>query len=260
MAFAIANGVRLFYTDDGNGDAMLLVHGWGSDSHEWSPHIPVLARDRRVIAVDLRGHGYSAAYETGNTPRQMAGDLAVLVAGLGIGSCVVIGHSMGGQIASILAVEHPDLVTALVAVDPGYGFPAAVAEASLKMFRGRDPNEAAVDIDQWCYTAASPAWLREWHRRRLLATAPHVLAEAFAALWDGPEAIGVRPASDDYLSRRACPVLTFGSDPRRTGWESGLFKDPRSAAVTWPGSGHRLHEERPAEFLLVVNDWLRSLT
>ena len=64
----------------------------------------------------------------------------------------------------------------------------------------------------------------------------------------------------DYLSRRACPVLTFGPDPRRTGWESALFKDPRSAAVTWPGSGHRLHEERPAEFLLVVHDWLRSLT
>jgi pimeloyl-ACP methyl ester carboxylesterase len=190
----------------------------------------------------------------------MAADLVELLAGLGVRECVAAGHSMGGQIVSFLAVEHPELVSALITVDPAYGFAPAVAKASLELFRGRDPNAAAVEIDAWCYTKASPAWLREWHRRRLLGTPPHVLAEAFEALWEGPDAIGTRPASDDYLSRRACPVLTFGPDPRRTGWESALFKDPRSAAVTWPGSGHRLHEERPAEFLLVVNDWLRSLT
>ncbi|GAA3810525.1 alpha/beta hydrolase [Sphaerisporangium flaviroseum] len=263
MAFADVDGVRLFYTDDGGSDSvLLLVHGWGSDSHEWTHHIPALRERHRVIAVDLRGHGYSTSRDTGNTPRRMAADLAELLAGLGTGPVVAVGHSMGGQVVSHLAVEHPDSVRALVTVDPGYGFTGAVASAfpgMVEALRGGDTSAVAVDIDQWSYTPATPAWLRESHRRRTLATPPHVLVEAFEAMFAVPGAIGVRPNSDGYLARRPCPVLTFWFDPDQAAWESGLFKDPRSRAVVWEGSGHRLHEERPAEFLLVVNKWLKAL-
>ncbi|WP_084959044.1 alpha/beta fold hydrolase [Thermoactinospora rubra] len=263
MFLELRTGVRLFYTDDGSGDTtLLLVHGWGADSHQWVHHLPALAREHRVIAVDLRGHGYSTCLATGNTVGRMTLDLVELLQHLGVARCVPVGHSMGAVIVSRLAVEHPSLVAALVAVDPGYGFPERVGALSLRLLdglRGPDPRAAAVGIDQWCYTPASPAWLREWHRRRLLATPPHVLAEAFESLWAGPEAIGTRPAAEPYLSRRECPVLSFWSDPAQATWESGLFKHPASRTVCWPGSGHRLHEERPAEFTLVVSQWLASI-
>jgi pimeloyl-ACP methyl ester carboxylesterase len=275
MAFADVDGVRLFYTDDtgdtdgtGGADAgtarpaLLLVHGWGSDSHEWAHHIPSLRRRHRVIAVDLRGHGYSSSRDTGNTPRRMAADLAELLAGLGTGPVVAVGHSMGGQVVSHLAVEHPETVRALVTVDPGYGFAGPVAShlpAMVDALRDGDTGAVAVQIDQWSYTPATPALLREWHRRRTLATPPHVLVEAFEAMFTLPGAIGVRPASDGYLARRDCPVLSFWFDPDQAAWESGLFKHPGSRAVVWEGSGHRLHEERPAEFLLVVDNWLKAL-
>jgi pimeloyl-ACP methyl ester carboxylesterase len=192
----------------------------------------------------------------------MAEDLARLCAGLGVDSVVPIGHSMGGQVVSHLAVEHPELVRALVVVDPGYGFTGAVAAgfpAQIASLR-EDTSEAAVRIDGWCYTPASAPWLREWHRRRLLAMPPHVLVEAFEAMFGQPDSVGVRPNSDHYLSRRACPVLAFWFDPAQAAWEAGLLKDPRSRAVVWEGSGHRLHEERPGEFLLVVKNWLAALT
>ncbi|MFC4584461.1 alpha/beta fold hydrolase [Sphaerisporangium corydalis] len=269
MAFADVDGVRLFYTDDTDdagdgapGSVLLLVHGWGSDSHEWSHHIPALRKKHRVIAVDLRGHGHSSCRDTGNVPRRMAADLAELLAGLGTGPVVAVGHSMGGQVVSHLAVEHPGTVRALVAVDPGYGFGGPVAAnfpAMVAALRGGDANAVAVGIDQWSYTPATPPLLREWHRRRTLATPPHVLVEAFEEMFAVPGAIGVRPHSDDFLARRDCPVLSFWFDPGQAAWESGLFKDPRSRTVVWEGSGHRLHEERPAEFLLVVNKWLKAL-
>jgi pimeloyl-ACP methyl ester carboxylesterase len=72
-------------------------------------------------------------------------------------------------------------------------------------------------------------------------------------------AMGVRPNTEAYLERRTQPVLSFWFDPAQAAWESDLFKDPRSRTVVWEGSGHRLHEERPAEFLLVVNKWLKAL-
>ncbi|GIH80709.1 alpha/beta fold hydrolase [Planobispora longispora] len=263
MAFTDLGDVRLFHTDDGSGDTtLLLVHGLGSDSHEWVHHIPALAEHYRVIAADMRGHGYSSAPETGNTPRAMADDLARLCAGLGVGSCVAIGHSMGGQIVSHLAVEHPSLVSAVVAVDPGYGFAGPVADAFPSMIERMREDTVGVSLanDRWTANRATPEWIREWHRRKILGTPPHVLLQAFEAMFGGPDALGVRHNSDAYLARRECPVLSLWFDPAQAAWEAGLLKDPRSKVVTWEGSSHRLHEERPAEFLLVVTNWLRSLS
>lgn len=260
--FFEVSGARLFYTDDGSGAPLLLVHGWGADSHQWVHHLPELTTEHRVIAPDLRGHGYSTAPPSGNTPAAMAEDLAALLDRLGVAECVAVGHSMGAVVASHLAVEHPRLVRALVAVDPGYGYPPEIGRNSLRLLaalRGRDPVAAAVRIDRWCYTPDSPAWLREWHRRRLLATSPQVLAEAFEALWSGPEAIGTRQAADAYLVRRGCPVLSFWASPEQAAWEESLLKHPASRVLHWQDSGHRLHEERPAAFVAALSDWLRSL-
>jgi pimeloyl-ACP methyl ester carboxylesterase len=263
MAFAELGDVRLFYTDDGPDSLpLLLVHGWGSDSHEWSWHLPQLSATRRVIAPDLRGHGYSSAPAAGFRPRDMAGDLVRLLDHLGIEQVIPIGHSMGAQVVSVLAVEHPSRVPALVCVEPGYGFDDSIAAAFPQMvdaMRGEHAGATAVRMDEWSYTPASPPALKQWHTRRLLAMPPRVLAGAFAGMFTDPDQIGVRPAADDYLSRRDCPVLSFWADPAQAAWEQGLFKHPASTAVSWPGSGHRLHEERPAEFLLVVTNWLAKL-
>jgi pimeloyl-ACP methyl ester carboxylesterase len=265
MAFADLEGVRLFYTDDGPSGAatpLLLVHGWGADGHEWSWHIQELSAERRVITPDLRGHGYSSAPAAGFHPRDMSADLLRLLDHLGIDAVIAIGHSMGAQVVSILAVEHPSRVRALVCVEPGYGFDGTVAAALPEMARQLEEGDAgavAVRMDEWSYTPASPPMLRNWHARRLLAMRPHVLAEAFAAMFTGPDQFGVRPAADAYLARRTCPVLSFWGDPAQSAWEQGLFKDPASTAVAWPGSGHRPHEERPAEFVLVVTQWLTKL-
>lgn len=278
MPFAELGGVTLFYTDEGpsadrrdaepsGGRAasetpLLLVHGWGADSCEWAWHLPALTASRRVIAVDLRGHGHSSVPSDGFSPHDMAGDLKAVLGETGAGPVVAAGHSMGAQIVSILAVEHPELVSALVTIDPGYGLTgdmAAAIPAIIESLRHGDTHAAAVRLDKWSYTPATPPMIRVWHARRLLAADPHVLAESFAAMFSGPDQIGLRPASDAYLERRTCPVLTFWRDPAQAEWERGLLSHPASEVVTWPGCGHRLHEERPAEFVLATQRWLKSL-
>lgn len=255
-------GVRLFYTDDGTGDLpLLLVHGWGSDSQEWTWHLTGLAERHRVIAVDLRGHGNSSVPAQGYAPRDMAGDLLRLLDHLGIPRAIPVGHSMGAQVVSVLAVEHPGRVRALVCVDPGYGQPKEVADDAARQARALTADAgAALRIDEWCYTPATPPMIKCWHARRLLAMPAHVLAEAYAGMFAGDEQFGVRPASDAYLSRRECPVLTFWAHPAQAAWEKSLFTRPGSKTVSWPGSGHRLHEERPREFLLVMNQWIEGMT
>ncbi|MEU0246505.1 alpha/beta fold hydrolase [Streptomyces sp. NPDC006235] len=107
---------------------MLLVHGWGGDGREWSPHTEALAGDFRVIVPGLRGHGRSEVPDEGNTPAGMADDLAALLDTLDPGPVAAVGHSMGGQVVNLLAVRHPYLVRSVVALDPAHGAHGAEVE------------------------------------------------------------------------------------------------------------------------------------
>ncbi|MEV4259497.1 alpha/beta hydrolase, partial [Spirillospora sp. NPDC049652] len=220
MPFAELGDVRVFFTDDPPAGrepraTLLLVHGYGADSDDWIFHLPGFGGRYRVIAPDLRGHGLSSAPETGYAPRDLAADLVRLLDLLGVAEPVVaIGHSLGAMVVSALAVEHPDRVRALVCVDPAYGQPAEIAAAFPAMYEGLrsdDPYPTALANEEWCHTPASPPWLLAWHRRKILATAPRALAEAFPAMYEGDAAFGLRPQGDAYLARRACPVLSCWS-------------------------------------------------
>ncbi|MBK7725323.1 MAG: alpha/beta hydrolase [Dehalococcoidia bacterium] len=139
MPFAQVNDARMFYTDEGEGSPVLMVHGWSCDGSDWAWQIPALkAAGYRCITPDLRGHGRSSV-PAGGYPRQYAADLAGLIGQLGCGPVVAIGHSMGGATVVALAVEHPEVVRAVVPVDSAYGFESETAVTLPQMtqaFRG----------------------------------------------------------------------------------------------------------------------------
>ncbi len=258
MAFAKLDDAELFYTDEGAGEpAMLFVHGYSCDSHDWMHQLAHFTRAHRVIAVDLRGHGRSSAPEGGYEAKTYAADLAALLGRLGVGPVVAVGHSMGGGVVSALAVEHPELVSAVVCVDPSYLVPDEVYAGVQGMLEAlkANPVETAQAILGRSYTAASPPQLKAWHMRRIAGVPGHVLYQSMA----NSGGLTARSASEPYLRRRACPVLTVYAAEDRVDVERALFADPRSRAFAWPGSGHWLHQERPAEFNAVVEDWLGSL-
>lgn len=260
MPFHDASGVRLFYTADGpaGGLPLLLVHGWGADSHTWSWHVGALAERHRVIAVDLRGHGRSSVPDAGNDPRHMAADLAGLLEALATGPVVAIGHSMGGQVVTLLAGECPALVRGVVAIDPAYGATGdelAVIPVRDKAFRAGDIS-LALAMNAGAVTAGTPEFLKVWRGRRMLGTPAHVLAQAYAGMYTAPDAIGVRAHSERYLTKRRCPVLTLWTFAEAAAWERSLSC---STVVCWPGAGHYVHEERPSEFLVLLDDWLLEL-
>jgi pimeloyl-ACP methyl ester carboxylesterase len=115
-----ASDLRLFASDDGDlayrdsgaGDPVVLLHSGFTDHRVFDAQIPALARDYRVIAPDVRGHGASA---NATRPFRWADDLAALLRHLDTGPAVLVGVSMGGAIATDTVLEHPELVRAVVA-------------------------------------------------------------------------------------------------------------------------------------------------
>lgn len=118
MPFVDVSGTRLFHRTSGAGPDVVLIHGLGASHAFWYPRIAgELARDHRVTAYDLRGHGRSATPSSGYGAAAMLTDLEGLLDALAIRHARLVGHSWGGLIALELALRRPGRVTALVVAD-----------------------------------------------------------------------------------------------------------------------------------------------
>jgi pimeloyl-ACP methyl ester carboxylesterase len=251
---------ELFFTDTAAGSpAVLLVHGWGGNSQEWCPVISRLAPAFRVIAVDLAGHGHSSPAPA--FPRELAADLAELLARVSAPAVVAVGHSMGGQVVTALAVEHPAVVSALVVIDPAYG--AAGDELAELPQRyeavARHGWVAALGVLRGAFSPTTPARVRVFHEREMQAVASEVLASAYAGMYLAPDAFGARPATEQYLQRCTVPTLALLTDQATGGWLEAHLHGSGSLVRTWPGSGHYLHEEHPEQVADAITDWFREV-
>lgn len=241
--------VRLCFTAEGAGEPILLVHGWGGDGRSWDP---VRFTGRRVVTVDLRGHGRSPVPADGYRPCDYAADLAALVDAFDCGPVVAVGHSMGGQIVVRLALDRPDLVRAVVAIDPAYGADEAEAASFQQRLTDLRRDGAAAAVRQL-------GQLTPEVREQLLRTPGQVLAESYAGMYTDPGAIGARPAAAKALAQLTQPVLCIRPTPSMAAWDVTCALRPGSRVVRWPGAGHFLHHERPESFVRLVNSWLGSV-
>jgi pimeloyl-ACP methyl ester carboxylesterase len=115
-----ANGVDYYFEVHGHGEPLLLLHGGMGTLDMFGPVLPMLAETRRVIAVDLHGHGRTALGDRPIRPADIADDLAVLLRELGYDRVDVAGYSFGGAVAFRLAAQHPAAVRRLVLISVGY--------------------------------------------------------------------------------------------------------------------------------------------
>lgn len=113
------DGVGLAYDDEGSGDgaALVFIHGWTANRHRWDHQLEHFKPGRRVIRLDLRGHGESDKPAQKYSIDGLAQDVLRLLDERGVDRFIPIGHSMGGMIAQTLALGHPDRVERMVLVD-----------------------------------------------------------------------------------------------------------------------------------------------
>ena len=119
--YVAANGVNYWFEVHGKGEPLLLLHGGLFSTGMFGPTLTKLAASRRVIGVDLHGHGHTALGARQKIDLVDIGrDLAVVVEKLGLRQVDVVGYSFGGGAALQLAFQHPELVRRLVVVSAPY--------------------------------------------------------------------------------------------------------------------------------------------
>jgi pimeloyl-ACP methyl ester carboxylesterase len=260
------NGYRVHVVEEGAGPPVALIHGFGGHTYSFRYLIPRLARDHRVVAVDLKGYGYSerdARAGLSRTDQIMM--LRDLFKQLGITQAVVVGHSMGGMIAQRFAAGFPELVQALVLVATAAGngrggppsfalkLPPQLLKPMLPILSGMAARRI-LELSFYDRSALTPEVEAEYLRpARIRGSMDGLLA----SIRDR-----TRDQSIDLTAVRQPVLVLVGEADRiipRTASEELQQAFPQARIAVIERAGHLLLEERPDECFEAISEFLRSL-
>lgn len=261
--FIDAVGIRLRYVEQGQGPAIVLMHGYTgtADRHFIANGMFAnLAKDHRVIAIDLRGHGKSGKPVTPSEyGQQMALDVVRLLDHLKIQRAHVLGYSLGAMIAARLATLHPER---LISVAYIASLPLRTTDTYMEKFASASIEELESDMPfKSLALALQPPGAKPPSDDEIRkAVAPLVAAndvKALAALWRGYKGLAV---SDQQLKAVKIPsiVITGSEDTSAAGVPELNKTQPQIRTVIVQGAQHGGPDGvmRRAEFMTTLRDFL----
>lgn len=255
-----ADGLAIAWEEKGSGaPALVFVHGWCGERAFWRGTMEALAPTHRVLALDLGGHGTSAAARERWTLASLADDLVAVVEASGAEDVILVGHSMGGPVALLAAPRLAPRVRGVIAVDSLHdadfayppGFLAGVADALEADF----PGALAASL-RGTVSPSAPPELLPWIESRALRT-------------DRRAALGLLRGLGDFslasaLAAAGVPVRVINS-ASRVGAELETRTERNRElcdfdAILLEDTGHFPMLERPAAFRAVLVRWIAALS
>lgn len=264
-----ANGVRLFALDAGRGaPELVFIHGNGADHTAWHHQIAYFSPLTRVIAVDMRGFGASSKDpEASYTQDKFVADTVAVLRAAEVQRAILVGWSMGGNVAARVAVENPDLVAGVALVD--HNVEAAKIELGLK-FDPRYTSEAIVQglekdfegagframVDSWFpETGPDIDFLKQWLWETGVRTGRDVVY--------GIRGIGVREDRRKWLQGLTIPVCILqGGDSYIGGRAIADYLArliPHARKHVFDGHGHALFMTAADEFNAALHEFWRDV-
>jgi 3-oxoadipate enol-lactonase len=259
MPYATVNGVRLYYELEGDGQPVLLLHPIGLDLTCWDAQVPALVPCFRVLRVDLRGHGRSEVPPAPYTLAGMAHDVHELLQKLETGPAHVMGLSLGGMVAQVLALEHPADVRSLVLADTVSTLSpearAAIVERGEAARRGGMAAVLDNTLARWFTPAFMQAPVVARCRERLLADN----VEGWAGAWQAISQVETQPR----LAAVRVPALVITGEADLSSppacAEAMAAAIPGAQLHILPGAPHMAPLEQPGAFTAGVLPFLRSV-
>ncbi len=268
-------GIRLHYLCCGDGEPLLLLHERGWAGATFAPILPLLAEQRRVIALDLPGWGLSdKPIFTGHSAQDaldswMTGVVAFLDA-LHIEHIDLLGHSMGGFVALGIALEHPERVSRLVLVDPaGIG---SEIQMDSRVYFGLGPEKLHRRLGKWFTRFILSSGGGRVHHEleepmfdfyHELLTQPDVIPSGARAFHNWINLFGIHLTLGHRLHELDMPVLVvWGDSDSMVRYEVGLhnIRSLRNGQlVAFSHTGHSPFVERPNDFAIILLSWLNGL-
>lgn len=194
--YASVNGIKVYYEVYGKGKPVVLLHGaFMTIDMNWGQLIPELSKNRKVIALELQGHGHSPFSERKLSHATLASDVTKVMDFLKIDKADVVGYSFGGEIAYQLAIQSPERLNKLVIISSTYKTNGWLPEVN-KAFEGMKPDLFTNSPLHTGYNAVAPDKTK-WTK----------FLEQMIASAGQPFDLG-----DDNISKIPAPVLIIAGD------------------------------------------------
>jgi pimeloyl-ACP methyl ester carboxylesterase len=259
-----ARGLRInYYRTGGEKPAVVLIHGLGEYGMGWGRFPVFIEPSYDVVMMDLRGHGMSDKPESGYGIDVMAQDLFWLIKTLNLSKPVVLGHSLGANVAAEFALQNPGLLSGLILEDPPWRLEPAgshdqelAAERYLKELEEQKkmPLQALIERCR----SKNPTWTEsehlQWAKGRQLVSLHTVERFRLPSY-----------AWQDLISELKAPGLLMTADVNLGGILSTEAAEQaaklwrKSELVHFPGAGHFIHREQYYAFRDVTKKFLRKM-
>lgn len=234
------------FTQEGGGNAVLFLHGWGCEGTIWKTQRDFFAKRYKVIAVDLPGFGTSPPPQKAENSYYYADQVYALLRELEIKKVVLVGHSFGGKVALLLAAAHPEIVGALVLV------------SSAGVVRNRLKNT----IKQWGYKAAKLLSKIGLYDKNKLNKSGSADFRACEGVMRGVLCKVIKEDAVKVSRSVVCPtLLIWGEDDAETPLKSGkkLSRNIKNSALVLCGKGHFPFLEKPFYFNALLAEFLKEV-
>lgn len=260
----VVNGFKMHYEERGQGEPVLLLHGFSLDARTWEPQSP-LAKKYRLIMPDSRFHGRSEipANSVGGSA-EAAADMVALLDHLKIGRAHVVGHSMGGTFGLELALRYPDRVRSLILVAPGIEGAPTPPEAMSRFMEGLKRYQSE-GIAGWRASWLSDPLFAQANVKPELRRQVAAMVEAFQfeALMKVRLPPTAKPTQLERLEQVKTPTLVLiGTEDQphvRSASETTAKKIPGANIIIYSGTGHMLSMEQPKKFNRDVEQFLKQV-
>ncbi|MER7479489.1 alpha/beta hydrolase [Streptomyces sp. NPDC126510] len=254
------DGTHLAHTDHHPaGDpasTFLLLHGLAGHQGEWGALAPRLSADgHRVVTYDARGHGASTRIPVTTTREAHVQDAVALIDALHLAPATLLGQSLGGHTAMLLAASHPELVQSLILVEAGPAGPSPDLPAQIAgwldswptPFKSLEEAESFLGHEAWTRTLEQRAdgWHSTMDRDTIIASVAELATTAYWEEW----------------SRITCPTLLIQGErgTMRPGEPAEMLsRRPQTRLTRIPDAAHDVHLDQPERLYEAIASFLRD--
>ncbi len=254
-----AQGIDLYVEQQGSGaPAFVFLHYWGGSTRTWDHVVDLLTSDFRTVAFDQRGWGRSGAPATGYALEDLADDAQRVIAALDLERYILVGHSMGGKVAQLIASRQPEGLAGLALVAPAppsaMQLPLAVRQGMVQAYDSAESITATVE-QVLAPDGLSPEDLDT------------VIADSMAGATPARAAWPLATSQQDITAAMpaiAVPVIIISGqndrvDPPVVLRRELLARLPGARMIELPGVGHLLPLEAPEEVAELLRAFALSL-
>jgi magnesium chelatase accessory protein len=264
--FVLAGGLRWHVQVMGSGPTLLLLHGAGAATHTWRDLAPLLAKDFRIVAPDLPGHGFTQTPGSeGLSLNGMVRALAALLAVLEEKPVLAVGHSAGAAVALRLLLDHDGLPGGVVSLNGALQpFPGAAGQIFPALAKLLFLNPVAIQMFAWrAAQSGAVARLIESTGSTIDAAGLDLYGRLMRATGHIDGALGMManwnlvPLQADLPAVRAPVTLVAAKGDRAV--PPAVARDaqtriPGATLIALPNLGHLAHEEAPEPFAAIIRE------